>query len=351
MRKRGCSVADGGDLRPQLLHAEAAGDRGRARMIGHDDVLVAARLGRGHQRLERVAAVGPVGVRVQVAANVAGRDQGRQPALARGLDLALVLAQLGRDPGQAHRGVDLLLGGAGHALAGALVEHAVLADPQSSAGGDLAHAHVVILGAGEVLQGGAEGGGLDDAQIDLQAVLVTDRGLGRPLHDHLGHRRQRGQRPDHALGLGGRHQQVDVLHRLAHAPQRARDLQPLDAAVRAQGLGDLRGHRPPAGQERARLAGLPALDGLEDVLGCLVADAGHPDDLAASGTSPRAAPPTPPPDRRGRARCAARARGSRGRSGTRRAGWRGARPAARSVRWPGTRRCGPRGHARCRAGR
>ena len=33
------------DLRAQLLHAEAAGDRRRARVVGDDDVLVAARLG------------------------------------------------------------------------------------------------------------------------------------------------------------------------------------------------------------------------------------------------------------------------------------------------------------------
>jgi hypothetical protein len=164
-------------------------------------------------------AVRPFGVGVEVAAQIADRDQRRQPPLAGGLDLALVLTQLGWNPRQSDRRVDLFLAGPGHPRAGALIEHAVLADAQAATGGDLADPHVVVLGAGEVLQRRAEGPRLDDAQIDRQPVLVTDRGLGRPLRDDLHHRGQGGQRVDHAGRLGGRHQQVDVLDRLAEAPQ------------------------------------------------------------------------------------------------------------------------------------
>ena len=69
--------ADGRALGTQLVDAEAAGDGERARVIRHDDVLVAARLGRLHQALQRVMAVRPVGVGVQVAAQGGDGDQRR----------------------------------------------------------------------------------------------------------------------------------------------------------------------------------------------------------------------------------------------------------------------------------
>ena len=52
-----------------------------------------------------VDAVAPVGVAVEVAAQVGERDQRRQPARARGLDLAAVLAQLGLDERQVEEAV------------------------------------------------------------------------------------------------------------------------------------------------------------------------------------------------------------------------------------------------------
>src|SRR5207247_4642048 len=75
---------------------------------------------------------------------------------------------------------------------------------------------------------------------------------------------------------------VDVLHRLAHAPQRARDLQPLDAAVRAQRERDLSCHLTCGWQQRARAAGPVLRDRLQEVLAGLLLDAGHADDLAAA---------------------------------------------------------------------
>src|SRR5262249_49930798 len=81
---------------------------------------------------------------------------------------------------------------------------------------------------------------------------------------------------------GRGHQDVDVLDRLAHAAKRARDLQPLDASVRAQGGGDLSRHAARGRQQRARAAGLVLLDRLQEVLARLLLDAGHADDAAAA---------------------------------------------------------------------
>ena len=60
--------ADLGALLAQALHAEALRDRERARVVGHDDVLVAAGLGRLDEALERMVAVRPLRVVVKVAA-------------------------------------------------------------------------------------------------------------------------------------------------------------------------------------------------------------------------------------------------------------------------------------------
>src|SRR5262249_12657547 len=98
--------------------------------------------------------------------------------MAGGVDLTGVLPQLRRDPPQSHAGVHLVLGLAGHALAALLLEDAVLADGEATPLGQLANADVVVLGPREVLERGAEGARLDDAEVDLEAVLVADRHLG-----------------------------------------------------------------------------------------------------------------------------------------------------------------------------
>jgi hypothetical protein len=82
-------------------------------------------------------------VHVQVAAQVVLLDQLRQPPGARQLDLAPGLAQLGRDPVEAERAVDLLFrtarndpgaagdDGAGLPVAAALARQAVLVERQA----------------------------------------------------------------------------------------------------------------------------------------------------------------------------------------------------------------------------
>ena len=82
-------------------------------MVGDGVVLVAARRRALEHLLERALAVGrPVRVRVQVAAHVAQLDELRQLAAPRRLELAAVLAQLGRDRLVAEELVDLVLLGA-----------------------------------------------------------------------------------------------------------------------------------------------------------------------------------------------------------------------------------------------
>ena len=158
----GVPLVERGDDRPLLLDPvgrQAAGDRQRLAVVGQHLVGVAAAArGLGHD-LDAVRAVGPVGVAVQVAAQVVERDEARQRAGEGRLDLAAVLAQLRLDERQAEERVRLLLGGERPQLGAVTGQRlAVLADPQEAllgqapalVAGALAEPDVVLLRAGEV---------------------------------------------------------------------------------------------------------------------------------------------------------------------------------------------------------
>src|SRR5207245_9261331 len=151
-------------------HGEAHG------VIGDGDVLEVRVPGRARHRLERVLAVGPVGLRLEVAAEIARLDQARERTRARRLDLALVLAQLGRDPGEAEAVVDLLLGAPRYPPRAA--KEAVLVELPALLHGELAERDVVRFAAREVEERGAEALRGDDAQIDLEPVLELHAALG-----------------------------------------------------------------------------------------------------------------------------------------------------------------------------
>ena len=208
-----------------------------AGVVGDRHVLEPARPHGLHDVEQRVLAVAaPVAVQMQVAADVRKLDELRQGVRARQLELAVVLAQLRRDRLVAEVAVDLVLVRRAEDLAALHVLDAPFRDAHAAPLGVLAHAHVVALRAGEVLQQVAVALGRHDAQVELHAVVGQDRGLGRAVAEHLGDerlldqpRRQRGP-----VGRGGDH--VHVAHRLGAPPQRARLVGPLAGRVRAQRL-------------------------------------------------------------------------------------------------------------------
>ena len=268
------------DLLAQPVDAQTARHGRGRRVVGDDDVLVAARLGRLDELLDRMVAVRPVGVRVQVAADPVGGHQPRQGARERGLDLSAIFAELGWDPREPHRRVHVGLGRASDPGAGRLVEDAVLADLELAARGHLAEADVVVLGTGEVLEGGAQGVGVDDPEVDLDPRAVVDRRLGAAGADDVQHRRERDERLDHARGVGGGREEVDVLHGLACPPERARDLDALHPCLRRERRDDLPRDRARLRERCAGAASPPDRDALQDVVAGLVADAGDGQDLA-----------------------------------------------------------------------
>ena len=91
--------------------------------------------------------------------------------VAGGLDLAPVLAKLGRDPVHAQVLVDVGLVAAVQHFTRLDLLDAVLADLQPGAHRSLPQSHVVVLGTGQVLQQVAEHLRLDHAQLDPAAVM------------------------------------------------------------------------------------------------------------------------------------------------------------------------------------
>ncbi len=164
------------------LFIQAVGHGERFGMIGDGDVFVAERVGGLGHFLERGAAVGFGGVHVQVAADVGEFDEFGQAVFERGFDFAAVLAQLGRNPGEAEGGVNFLFGFAGDALAtlsvGIELEQAVFIEREAKLQGAAAHQDVVLLAAGEILHGCAVAFLRERAQIHLQAVEpILDAGF------------------------------------------------------------------------------------------------------------------------------------------------------------------------------
>ena len=94
------------DLTGEALDIEAACDRYPLAVIGDRDIGVAMFLCSACHLGQRGVAVARVGVDMQVAADVGECYQMWQPSLARGLDLAVVLAQFRLDIGQAEPAVD-----------------------------------------------------------------------------------------------------------------------------------------------------------------------------------------------------------------------------------------------------
>ncbi len=88
---------------------QAVGHGDGLRMIGDGDVFVTHVLRRLGHLLQRRPAIGFGGVHVDVAADVFELDQRGDAAFRGGLDFAGVFAQLGRNPGEAERLVNLLL--------------------------------------------------------------------------------------------------------------------------------------------------------------------------------------------------------------------------------------------------
>ena len=111
----------------QTLDGQAAGHGEGSGMIRNDQVLVAARASSFAHPLEWLVSVAPIGVHMEVAADIPLLDKHGQAMLAGRLDLTTVLPQLGWNPIHSQKRIDLMFRFARQKLAG-FVKEAVLGE-------------------------------------------------------------------------------------------------------------------------------------------------------------------------------------------------------------------------------
>src|ERR1039458_6973722 len=93
------------------------------------------------------------------------------------LNLAAVLAQLGRNVVEVKRAIDFFLAGGGDDGVVFKPQQRILAQRQAALDGALAQGDVVMLGAGEVLQRGAVAGPRQQPDVDLKVVAQGEADL------------------------------------------------------------------------------------------------------------------------------------------------------------------------------
>ena len=170
-------VADAGGVGEGAGVVHAVGHGEVLRVVGDGDVAETAGEGGFGHVADGAGSVGLEGVHVEIAADVVAGDEGGQAAFGfaseaggGGFELAAVLAEFGRDPGEIEGVVDVFFGFGSDDLVVFQAKQGVLGEGEATFDGALAEGDVVVLGAGEVLQGGAVGGAREEADVDLEVV-------------------------------------------------------------------------------------------------------------------------------------------------------------------------------------
>jgi hypothetical protein len=118
-------------------------------------------------------------VHLHIAQQVFGLDEGREPVLSGEVYLALVFAEFGFYVVESECLVYGCFCFSGESFVSFVSEEAVFIDLAVAVAGEGAESDVMFPGAGEVEECGAEGGGVDDAEVGLYVrCFEEDAGLG-----------------------------------------------------------------------------------------------------------------------------------------------------------------------------
>ena len=277
------------DVFDRALVVEAVGESQILRMVGDGHVFVAVLFGGCGHFFDGVASVGFDGVHVDVALQVGLGDQIGQSVGLGGVDFAQIFAQLGRNVVELELGVNLFFGFSRDRFFGVECGQAVLAEGVTHFQRALAQGHVVGLGAGEILHGGAEGFRRQQAHVHLHAAAQTKADFVFAAGDDLHEARKFDDVLDQffasgviAAGFAG-DQNVEIADGFASAAQRTGGRDFFHAGIIAQMLDDFVGL--PFGGVEQKAAGDAAiiLDGLEQLLFLLFAHAGKLANLSFFG--------------------------------------------------------------------
>ncbi len=164
-------------------------------------------------------------------------DQVGELARFRGIDLAGILAELGRDLGQTQRREELGLGPAGDRPVRRPSGH-IRSSESPRASARLRIAMLWAFEPGEVMEGERELAVLDAPQVALDAVGQPDARLGRPVRQHRRHLGQLDEGVEHRGGLLRAEQDVEIADRLGPATEAAAKLGPDHLGMVAHRLQD-----------------------------------------------------------------------------------------------------------------
>jgi hypothetical protein len=134
------------------------------------------------------------------------------------------------------------------------LEKAVLAEFIAPVDGDFPQGDVVVLGAGEVLEGSAVAFRGNHPEVHVKALLEAHRGFGGPLAPDLDHPREGHEKIHHPGRVGGDHQEIHVADGFFHPTDGAGDVGPLHFRQALQLLQDLIGNGQNFPQEKPAFA-------------------------------------------------------------------------------------------------
>ena len=243
-------------------------------MVADGEIAVSQPLRQVGEAGESDMAITPIGMDVEVAADISIADDLREPSLEGQLDLAPVLPHLGGKEGEAQGGVDFFLSPSGNFLGPP--EDSVLGYLQPLVFGHSPELDAVGLGAGEVLEGGPELGIVDDPEVDLPLSGFRgddDRTLGCALRQNPGRFRMGSEKAGDGGAVTAAGQDVDISDRLLHPAQRPGCRDALDPGGILEVGEDFVGQSESDIDRHSLLRFLVALNPLEDVAHPFVA---HP---------------------------------------------------------------------------
>ena len=167
----------------QVVVGESTGHPERLRVVGDGDVTIAAVSSGLNHFLGGILAVAPRGMHMEIACNIRGFDQVRQPASFGRLHFTPIFPQHRRDVGQTELLKNLGLLESGNAPV-VFIEQAVLIELEIALNRPIAQDDVVCLGAGEVLHRGAPAFRGHEPQVGLVAAQQADTALGVAMPEH-----------------------------------------------------------------------------------------------------------------------------------------------------------------------
>ncbi|KYD23316.1 hypothetical protein B4109_2284 [Geobacillus stearothermophilus] len=190
-------------------------------MVGDGHIPIAAAAARLNELLKRTRPVAPCRMHMQIALNVFKADKRISIRIA--LDFRAVFTQLRGNVRQPEMGVKRRFIRERFHLASRFVFHAVFADFLPALFGELAHAHVMLLRSGEMMERGRKLRPANQPEVDGHIVVIAKqkRHFRFPSSDDLADTLKTKKPVAHRSRTVGGDDIIQIFHRFVYATQTA----------------------------------------------------------------------------------------------------------------------------------